>query len=1039
MADTPAPAPDDGEASVESLFADFLFRVESGESLDIEQYCAAHPQIAPALRQLHEQWSALNSWLEPEELAFPESATETASNPPSSLFPRLFASLQRRGAAIHRYEVGDLLGRGGMADVIQVTDQDLNRSLAMKVIPTPVHQKRPAGDLRRVLRFIEEAQITAQLDHPGMVPIHEMGLDDDQQLYFTMRLVRGRHLGEVFQQLRSSQEDWTLTRTLGAILKACEAVSFAHSRGVIHRDLKPQNIMVGGYGEVYVMDWGLAKVLGKPDHKDLRLRRSSQQDSEEPAAQDALQTLDGDVVGTPAYMAPEQAAGRLEEVGPAADVYSMGSILYELLAGHPPFVDSERPRSNYEIWKQVCAGPPPAIALQASSHPPELIAICERAMARQARERYPSMTELAADLRAYLEHRVVQAYRTGALAEFRKWIERNRATAASLAALLLATIVGLASTTFVQLRARQEQEQLNLLLTQSRETAERERDAADHVVDFLVGLFEAPTPERTRGDLPTAKTLLDRGAREVQTQESLHPLLRARLQQAMGRAYLALGQYDDAAPLAETAWRLRQGAGGEENAASLDALADLAVIQMSRSRPGAAQATCERSVLESRRILGANHAVTRRAMRQQALFHRDMGRHAEAEPLLLRCLAESERDLGPLDPETLDTVHALGLIYRDQGEYERSQAYLERAMEGRRHTLGADHPHTLRSIYQLAALHDFRGDYERARQLLEDLEDRVIRVYGKDHPDALDFLNIVARSHQAQGRYASAEELFANILEVRLRDFGEDHRETLVARNNLGEAYYRQGKRQAARAAFQRSYDCAQRRFGPDNQVTLATASNLALSLQALGEVRAARDLFEVTLESYRRLRGDEHPETLMCLANLGSLYVHLGEDRRAAHAYEEALAWMENNLGEDHPDTLTVLGNLAVVYDHLGDVDAAEELHLRVWEMGSEVLGEDHPDALLAQFNLAAFYRSKQRLEEAWELGEEAWIGLQEVLGKNHPHTLSCHDFLANCALDRGRIDRARELAVELQALAPADSPAAATAQRLLQLLRED
>ncbi len=356
-----------------------------------------------------------------------------------------------------RYRVRRVVGRGGMGSVLEVWDGDLRRRLAMKVLLRHGGAGGGQVDERTLSRFLEEAQVTGQLDHPGVMPVHELGIDDEGRVFFTMRLVRGRELKEIFGLLlegRGKQEGWTRERALGSLLRVCEAMAYAHSKGVIHRDLKPANIMVGRFGETYVMDWGLARVLGREDTRDVRPRvakdtslsivHTDRREESDSDGSSRLLTMDGDVVGTPSYMAPEQAKGQLEKMGPHSDVYAVGAMLYQLLTGSVPYVPVGASVSAHRILMCVMEGPPKPVGELAPDAPPELLAICERAMEREAERRYANMGEVAEDLRAFLEGRVVSAYETGALAEFKKWIERNRLTAAAAAVAVVAVIGGLA-------------------------------------------------------------------------------------------------------------------------------------------------------------------------------------------------------------------------------------------------------------------------------------------------------------------------------------------------------------------------------------------------------------------------------------------------------------------------------------------------------------------------------------------------------------------------------------------------------------------
>lgn len=423
------------------IFLRFKERFERGETLLFEDLLAAHPAHVNELRRLHADWILSSDAPAANLFAIGEGRLDELG------WSRLLSRLAVRGAQLDRYERRGEIGRGGMGVVREIYDRDLLRSLAMKTMRTD--RGLGSGSTPRtdpaLSRLLEEAQVTAQLDHPGVVPVHEVGIDDEGQVYFTMKLVAGEDLGDVFDKLRAGLGDWTLPRVVGVLARVTEAVSYAHDKRVIHRDLKPSNVRVGRYGEVYVMDWGLARILEEDaagtKAADLDRARSHRRDAVDDES--PLHTMEGDLLGTPSYMSPEQALGAGAHVGVATDIYAFGAMLYELLVGAKPYAaDGASPPR--EIVARLLEGPPRPIAEVAPGAPPELIAICERAMHREPAGRYPSMRELGDDLRAYLEGRVVRAYATGALAELKKWVVRNRKVAIA-AAIAVISVVGGAS------------------------------------------------------------------------------------------------------------------------------------------------------------------------------------------------------------------------------------------------------------------------------------------------------------------------------------------------------------------------------------------------------------------------------------------------------------------------------------------------------------------------------------------------------------------------------------------------------------------
>ena len=335
-----------------AVFAEFVHRHEAGEPVAIDAFCAAHPEVAIKLRRLHKRWVSLDSML------------ERASPSPDPVAQALTAPLQDGGQRARRYTIGDEVARGGMSVIVRALDHDLQRTVAMKILPSSISTPM------LLRRFLAEAKVTGRLHHPCIVPVHDIGLDQSQRVFFTMPLIEGRDLAVIFALVFAGKDGWTLTRGVAVLQRVCEAVAYAHSRGVLHRDLKPTNIMVGSFGETYVMDWGLARVLAEPS--DDAPPSGAPPAAAPPAS--AVQTRAGDIIGTPVYMAPEQARGDVDRVGAVTDVYAIGAMLYHLLAGAMPYVAAGETPSGDEVVERIRQGPPPPIDDLATRLPAELVA-----------------------------------------------------------------------------------------------------------------------------------------------------------------------------------------------------------------------------------------------------------------------------------------------------------------------------------------------------------------------------------------------------------------------------------------------------------------------------------------------------------------------------------------------------------------------------------------------------------------------------------------------------------------------------------------
>ena len=303
-----------------------------------------------------------------------------------------------------RYDTVGVVGRGGMSTVHRASDATLLREVAIKRLRDDL-----CGEPETMQRFVEEARITGQLDHPNIVPVHELARDADGGIFFSMKLVEGSTLEQVLD--RAGEERLapaTLREHLQIFLKICEAVAFAHSRGVLHRDLKPSNIMVGDYGQVYIMDWGVARLMASPSVEAPKVHLGSAERREI--------DLPGSVIGTPSYMAPEQVEGEHDRIDEQTDVFALGATLYHLLTGHPPY----RAQDYYaQVLEALHCQPTPAEELAGPGRiPPPLAEIVGRAMAPEPENRHASVAELRGEVEAFLLgswHLPTEAFEAGAV------------------------------------------------------------------------------------------------------------------------------------------------------------------------------------------------------------------------------------------------------------------------------------------------------------------------------------------------------------------------------------------------------------------------------------------------------------------------------------------------------------------------------------------------------------------------------------------------------------------------------------------------
>jgi eukaryotic-like serine/threonine-protein kinase len=691
-----------------------------------------------------------------------------------------------------RYEVLRPHARGGLGQVSVARDAELGREVALKEMHADC-----ADDAVNRDRFVREAEVTGALEHPGIVPVYGLGRYADGRPYYAMRFVRGETLQHAIKRLHAGEPGYTLRGLLTRFAAVCNAVAYAHSRGVIHRDLKPANVMLGPFGETLVVDWGLAKVVGRSVESN---QGSTVERTLQVGRGDQQATRTGSLLGTPEFMSPEQARGEVELLGPATDIYSLGATLFSVLTGRPPVQGSDPVETLEKVWQ----GDWPAPREVQPAVPAPLDAICRKAMALRPEERYATAMDLAADLEHWLADEAVAAYREPALARLRRWGRRHRPLVASAAALLVtATValgIGLAAVnkeinqTVAALAAEQDAhaaEQEAKETAEAKEKTANEREAETRaVLDFVEKkVFAAARPKNQEGGMGYDVQLADAlkaALPFVETAFKDQPLVEARLRMTLGQSFWYLGK-----------WKI-----------------------------AADQYQAARTIYATH--LGPDHPDTLRTTNNLANGYDVLGRHAEALKLRQETLALQKAKLGPDHRDTLMSMDNLANSYDGLGQFRESLKLHEQVLALYKAKLGPDHPDTMRSMNNLANDNYRLGRYAEAIEIHQ--ETLVLRKtkLGVDHPDTLWSMNELANSYNAFGRHTEAIKLHEETLALRVAKLGPDHPDTLRSLNDLAVSYAAVGRHAEALKVYKESLAVMTAKVGSDHPNTLVIIYNIA-------------------------------------------------------------------------------------------------------------------------------------------------------------------------------------------------------------------
>lgn len=713
----------------DELCLEFEYQWQAGKRPRLEEYLAREPEgKVTLLREL--------LWVELDyrsQLGETPVLTDYSSRLPGreDLLVRILGKEEREEIGGGRFRVVDQYASGGLGQILVAYDRELRREVAIKEI---LDQYADQTELRH--RFVRECRVTGRLEHPGVVPIYDLGNRPDGRPFYAMRLIRGQTLQEAIDEVYggAAPAPQVLRELLRRLIDVARTMEYAHKKGVIHRDLKPANIVLGPYGETIVLDWGLAKILGEP----------SDAASDWPL-DDSVVSQPGSAVGTPAYMSPEQAAGATGQVGTHSDVYGLGAMLYAVVTGKRPFQGPPE-----DVLPRVEVGDFRKPSQLTPTVPPALEAICLKAMAREPANRYSSASAMAADLQSWLDDEPITAFRDPPAVRAVRWVRQHRSTATGTVAFLVASTVALTIGTIVLGKTNRE-------LETSRQLAQKNFVQARQVVDDLLTRVSEESLSETPGMQPLRQELLERALsyyREFLKQDEDNPEIRSELAASFYRASKItsmLGDREEAVVLVRRGIELQRELVDAEpdgkgyRAALAQSLDDLAILQLQIGQLEAAGET-----LEELRIL------------RRALLDESPG-DAELEDGLAKTLSQT----------------AYLEWYSDRRRaletYQQARALRERAVLARPDR--AEFRQGLASIYNnIALLHRELGQLDAAiemHQRARDLQQELLAA----SPDSIDLKTFLAktmanlgsslvdagRPDEASRTYREASQLFAEL------------------------------------------------------------------------------------------------------------------------------------------------------------------------------------------------------------------------------------------------------------------------------------
>ena len=824
-----------------------------------------------------------------------------------------------------------------MGVVYRARQVSLNRDVALKMILAG----RLASETE-VKRFVHEARAAANLQHPNIVAVHEVNVHDGQH-YYSMDLIEGRNLEElVRQQPLPALQAAEYVRTIA------DAIHFAHEHGTLHRDLKPTNILIDIFNQPRITDFGLARCAQLDPHL----------------------TTSGQILGTPAFMSPEQAEARTEAIGPQSDVYSAGAILYYLLTQRAPFAAESLPA----LLDLVVHREPVSPRALNPSMPRDLETICLKCLQKDPARRYRSARDLADELGRFIRGDPILARPPNVAERAGRWCARNRALSASLGTAAILLVAGVVVSTWQAVRAKAE--------------AARSRQIAHFLQDMLKGV--GPSVAQGR-DTKMLREILDQTADRIGKELKGQPVAEAELRTTIGDVYLELGEYGKAEAMHREALKLAKEVYGQQHPEVASALDNVAIVLYRQGKQAEAEAL-EREVLAMRiNTLGKYHPQVAMSLLNLAAFLQAEGKLAEAESVSRQGLDANRKAFGNENQYVTTALNNLGCVLCLEGKLVEAEGIVREVVAVERKLLGNDHPDVATSLQNLAKILADENKIPEAETLYRQVLALRRKLLGDDHPDVAQTLDSLAGTVQDRGSFAEAESMYREALAMRKKRLGPEHPDVALSLNNLADVLNCEDKTADAETLQREALAMQRKLLGNEHPDVARSLCNLARLLRSQHKSAEAETMLQEALATQRKLLGNDNPDVALSLEQLAGSLADQGRLAEAEALLRECLSIREKRLPDDW---LTFSGRSALGENLMARKQYAEAEPLLISgynglrEREARIPAANKPRLQKAAERLLWFYEEtaqpdkaaewKQKLAELTKPAPEAKLGVE-------------------------------------------------------------